>query len=139
MRQYEYSPLVEIQGWTELPRDVPLFESLVVFEKVPMLSAFQVSQGELEIEMTDILYKTNYPLNIVIYPFAKLTLEVSFDCSRFDAVTIKGILQHFKILLEGIVSNPQARLQDLSLLTLTEQEFSQILEREATFNFASCS
>ncbi|NJK55775.1 MAG: non-ribosomal peptide synthetase [Pleurocapsa sp. SU_5_0] len=139
MRQYEYSPLVEIQGWTELPRDLPLFESLVVFEKVPMLSAFQISQGELEIEMTDILYKTNYPLNIVIYPFAKLTLEISFDCSRFDAVTIKGILQHFAILLEGIVSNPQAHLQDLSWLTPTEQEFSQILEREATFNFAPCS
>ena len=104
-----------------------------------MLSAFQISQGDLEIEMTDILYKTNYPLNIVIYPFAKLTLEVSFDCSRFDAVTIKGILQHFAILLEGIVSNPQARLQDLSLLTPTEQEFSQIIEREATFNFTPCS
>ena len=139
MRQYEYSPLVEIQGWTELSRDVPLFESLVVFEKVPMLSAFQVSQGELEMEMTNILYKTNYPLNIVIYPFAKLTLEVSYDSSRFDAVTIKSILQHFELLLEGIVANPQARLQDLSLLTPTEQDFSQFLEREATFNFSACS
>lgn len=135
MRQYEYSPLVDIQGWTELPRDVPLFESLVVFEKVPMLSTFQVSQGELEIEMTDILYKTNYPLNVVIYPFDRLTIEISYDCSRFDAVTIEGILQHLEILLQGIVNNPQARLQDLSLLTPTEQEFTQILEREVTFNF----
>ena len=136
MRQYEYSPLVDIQGWTELPRDVPLFESLVVFEKVPMLSTFQVSQGELEIEMTDILYKTNYPLNIVIYPFDRLTIEISYDCSRFDAVTIKGILQHLESLLQGIVNNPQARLQDLSLLTPTEREFAQVLEREATFNFS---
>lgn len=135
MRQYEYSPLVEIQGWTELPPDVPLFESLVVFEKVPMLSAFQVSQGELEMEMTDILYKTNYPLNIVIYPFAKLTLEISYDSSRFDAVTVTGILQHFELLLEGIVINPQARLKDLSLLTSTEQEFTRILDKEATFMF----
>lgn len=141
MRQYEYSPLVEIQGWTESPRDVPLFESLVVFEKVPMLSAFQVSQGQLEMEMTKILYKTNYPLNIVIYPFAKLTLEIAYDSSRFDADAVTGILQHFELLLDGIVTNPQARLKDLSLLTPTEQEFSQILEREATFdlNVASYS
>jgi non-ribosomal peptide synthetase component F len=141
MRQYEYSPLVEIQGWTELPRDVPLFESLVVFEKVPMLSTFQVSQGELAIEVTDILYKTNYPLNIVIYPFTQLTLEISYDCSRFDAVTITGILQHLEILLQSIVTNPEARLKDLSLLTPAEQEFTQILEREATFDFdfASCN
>lgn len=141
MRQYEYSPLVKIQGWTELPRDVPLFESLVVFEKVPMLSTSQVSQGELAIEMTDILYKTNYPLNIVIYPFTQLTLEISYDCSRFDAATITGILQHLEILLQNIVANPQARLKDLSLLTPAEQEFTQILEREAVFDFdfASCN
>ena len=141
MRQYEYSPLVEVQGWTELPRDVPLFESLVVFEKVPMLSTFQVSQGELAIEMTDILYKTNYPLNIVIYPFTQLTLEISYDCSRFDAVTIAGILQHLKILLQNIVNNPEVRLKDLSLLTPAEQEFTQLLEREATFDFefTSCN
>ena len=136
MRQYEYSPLVDIQGWTELPRNVPLFESLVVFEKVPMLSTFQVSQGELEIEMTDILYKTNYPLNIVIYPFDRLTIEISYDCSRFDAVTIEGILQHLETLLQGIVDNPQARVRDLSLLTPTEREFTQVIEREATFNFS---
>lgn len=136
MRQYEYSPLVDIQGWTELPRDVPLFESLVVFEKVPMLSTFEVSKGKLEIEMTDILYKTNYPLNIVVYPFNKLTLEISYDCSRFDAVTIDGILQHLEILLQTIVNNPELRLQDLSLLTPTEREFTQILEREATFVFS---
>ena len=106
-----------------------------------MLSAFKVSQGELEIEMTDILYKTNYPLNIVIYPFARLVLEICYDCSRFDAVTIKGILQHFEMLLQSLVTNPDARLQDLSLLTPAEQEFTQILEREATFNFdfASCN
>lgn len=135
MRQYEYSPLVEVQRWTELPRDVPLFESLVVFEKVPMLSTFQVSQGELAIEMTDILYKTNYPLNIVIYPFTKLTLEISYDCSRFDDITITGILQHLKILLQNIVSNPEIRLKDLSLLTPAEQEFSQVLATEAIFDF----
>ena len=135
MRQYEYSPLVEIQGWAELQRDVPLFESLVVFEKVPMLATFQVSQGELAIEMTDILYKTNYPLNIVIYPFTQLTLEISYDSSRFDAVTISGILQHLKTLLQNIVANPQARLKDLTLLTPVEQELAQILAREAEFDF----
>lgn len=28
IRQYEYSPLVEIQGWSEVPRGLPLFNSL---------------------------------------------------------------------------------------------------------------
>jgi hypothetical protein len=32
MREYEYSSLVQIQGWSEVPRGVPLFESLVVVQ-----------------------------------------------------------------------------------------------------------
>jgi hypothetical protein len=31
-RRFEHSPLVEIQGWSEVPRDRPLFESLMAFE-----------------------------------------------------------------------------------------------------------
>ena len=34
--QYAYSPLVAIQGWSEVPRGVPLFESIVVFENYPV-------------------------------------------------------------------------------------------------------
>ncbi len=36
VRQYEYSPLVEIQGWSDVPRGRPLFESLFVFENYPV-------------------------------------------------------------------------------------------------------
>jgi len=31
-RRYEYSPLVRIQGWSEVPRSQPLFENILVFE-----------------------------------------------------------------------------------------------------------
>src|SRR5690349_5976841 len=30
-RQYEFSPLIQVQGWSEVPRKLPLFESLYVF------------------------------------------------------------------------------------------------------------
>ena len=36
MRQYEYAPLVEVQSWSEVPRGLPLFESIVVFENYPV-------------------------------------------------------------------------------------------------------
>jgi hypothetical protein len=35
MRQYEYSPLVQIHGWSEAPRGLPLFESILIFENYP--------------------------------------------------------------------------------------------------------
>ena len=36
LRQYEASPLVDVQGWSEVPRGQPLFESLLVFENYPI-------------------------------------------------------------------------------------------------------
>ena len=38
-RQYEYSPLVQVQGWSDVPRGLPLFESLLVFENYPARTA----------------------------------------------------------------------------------------------------
>ena len=35
LQQYEYSSLTDIQGWSEVPRGVPLFESIFVFENLP--------------------------------------------------------------------------------------------------------
>jgi len=33
LQQYEYSSLLDIQGWSDMPRGVPLFESIFVFEE----------------------------------------------------------------------------------------------------------
>src|SRR6185369_7293505 len=36
LRQYEYSPLVAVQGWSEVERGRSLFESILVFENYPV-------------------------------------------------------------------------------------------------------
>jgi len=66
MRQYEYSPLVKIQGWSEVPRSMPLFESIV--ENYPAVRSVQNREEDLEIVKFTSFYKTNYPLNVIGYP-----------------------------------------------------------------------
>ena len=41
MRQYEWSPLVDIQGWSQVPRSKPLFESILVYENAPVDSLLE--------------------------------------------------------------------------------------------------
>ncbi|MEM8721270.1 MAG: condensation domain-containing protein [Cyanobacteria bacterium P01_G01_bin.39] len=136
IRQYEYIPLVEIQKCTEIPQNMPLFESLITFEKVPLMSSSVLGgQAELEITLNDIWYKTNYPLNLVVYPAEKLILEIAHHCHLFDAATVTGMLQHLEKLLQDMVTNPEVRLKDLSLLTPAQQQLSLMLEKEATFDF----
>ncbi|MEM8676957.1 MAG: condensation domain-containing protein [Cyanobacteria bacterium P01_G01_bin.67] len=135
IRQYEYSPLVEIQNCTEIPKDMPLFESLVVFEKVPEMSVDKANREGLKMEMTGIWYKTNYPLNLVVYPMKKLILEIAHHCHLFDATTVTSMLQHLEKLLQDMVTNPEVRLKDLSLLTPPQQQLSLMLDKEMTFDF----
>ena len=35
-RRYEYTPLVQIQSWSEVPRGQALFETILVFENYPV-------------------------------------------------------------------------------------------------------
>ncbi|MEH2243334.1 condensation domain-containing protein [Nostoc sp.] len=135
MRQYEYTPLVDIQGWSEVPRGMPLFESFVVFENYPIDQVLRKWESDLEIQNISTLYKTNYPINIVIQPSSKLDIGISYDCCRFDVSTINSILKHFEILLQSIVNNPTVRLKNLKVLSEKEQQIFINLEKEIKFDF----
>ncbi|WP_427156900.1 condensation domain-containing protein [Aliinostoc sp. HNIBRCY26] len=136
IRQYEYTSLVDIQRWSELPPGAPLFDSIFVFENQPVDDILQESQErEQSIELSLNLYKTNYSINLVGYPGSQLRIGISYDFRSFDSATINGILRHFEILLENIATNPEVQLKDLSLLTEQTRHISLMLEKEATFNF----
>ena len=121
MRQYEYSPLVEVQGWSEMPRGVPLFESLVVFENYPVDQVLRESKVNLELHNVTAFDQTNYPLTAIAIPGSELEFKICCDRRRFSSATITRMLGHFQTLLQGMVTNPDVQLQDLPLLTQPEQ------------------
>ena len=61
-RQYEYSPLAEIQRWSEVERGVGLFETLVVFENFPVEAATGRLSGDIAVTDVRAIERTNYPL-----------------------------------------------------------------------------
>ncbi len=119
--QYEYSSLIQVQGWSEVPRGLPLFESIVVFENYPVDASLQKQGGSLEIHNVRAVERTNYPLTVIAEPGQELWLQLNYDCRRFDGATITRMLRHLQTLLEGIVANPGKRLKDLPLLTQKER------------------
>ena len=122
MRQYEHSALIEIHQWSEVPRGVPLFESILVFENYPVGESLGERAGSLEIENVRSFEQTNYPLTLAVAPGAQMSLQLAYDCRRFDAATIRRMLGHFRTLLEGIAANPEQTLARLPLLTTVEHE-----------------
>jgi amino acid adenylation domain-containing protein len=135
MRQYEYSSLVEIQAWSQVPRGLSLFDSIVVFENLPMPEALRDGHRSIRVLDSSNFYKTNYPLTVVVTPDSPLLIGINYDFNRVDIATINGILAHFNILLQNMVANPDSCLGDLGLLTEREQQITSMLEKEAIFDF----
>ncbi|MDZ8084001.1 MAG: amino acid adenylation domain-containing protein [Nostoc sp. DedQUE12b] len=120
--QYSYNSLVDIQGWSEVKRGTPLFESIVVFENYPVDEAVKSPNYSFSIESIHSIEQTNYPLTVIAAPGKQLLVKINYDSSRFDDGAIARMLGHFQTLLGGIIANPQQRILQLPLLTATEEQ-----------------
>ncbi len=124
LRQYEYTPLVEIQGWSEMPRSLPLFESILVFENLPLgkVTAGGASGGALEVADVRSASHTNYPITVVAVPDREMLLRLSYDNARFDPATMERMMGHLRTLLAGFVEDPNRQLRQFPLLTAAERQ-----------------
>lgn len=122
LSQYETTPLVQIQGWSGVPRGVPLFESLLVFENYPIDAALQTAPGGLAIQDIRFIEQTNYPLSVAIKPGEQLLVSMTYDEQRFSAGSITRMLGHLETLLAGMAANPEQRIGTLPMLTETERQ-----------------
>jgi amino acid adenylation domain-containing protein len=128
MRQYEYSPLVEIQGWSGIGNGEPLFESILVYENYPVDESLhqQATQNKsLKIKESRIKDYTNYPITISAGLSKILWLQLIYDIKKYDPASIKRIPEQLLLILKEIVRNPNQRLQEIGLLT--DGEIQQIL------------
>jgi amino acid adenylation domain-containing protein len=122
MRQYEFSPLVDIQGWSEVPRGQPLFESLVVFENYPVSQALGAVQGEIAIDDLRGSEQTNFPLNLVAGAADRVMLKLLYDTRRFTAAGMRRMLEHLEMLLTGMAADPSQPLSALPMATPAERQ-----------------
>ncbi|HEY0739400.1 MAG TPA: condensation domain-containing protein, partial [Herpetosiphonaceae bacterium] len=124
LRQYEYSPLVQVQGWSDVPRGQPLFDSLLVFENYPATESGGPGGARPSVVMANMHSdeRSKYPLNIIIAPGQTIALRVNYDRSRFTAETIARLVGHLQTILAAIAAAPTQQVGQMSLLTATERQ-----------------
>lgn len=122
MRQYEFSPLVQIQQWSDVPRGLPLFESILAFENFPTDASPSNRKPTLEQSALRVIERNSYPLALVASPGNELHFRIVYDCSRFDASTITRTLEHLNSLLAKISAGLEQNLASLSPLTKAESD-----------------
>jgi amino acid adenylation domain-containing protein len=121
VRQYEYSPLVRVQGWSEVPRDLPLFESILIFENYPVPRATGKSRRSLKISHSNFYERINYPLAIIAGVGSTLELKVLYDQQRFPRSVVTSLLEHLKTVLERMPTQAEKPLTSLSVISDVER------------------
>jgi amino acid adenylation domain-containing protein len=117
MRQYEYCSLLRIHEWSEVPRRMPLFETILGFENHPVGEKDGLGRAtDHKQDNILVIERTNYPITIKATPGRELLLQILFDCRRFDPDTIGRMLRHMETLLEGMVSDPNRKLHQLPMV-----------------------
>jgi len=120
-REHENTPLVKIQGWSDVPRGMNLFETILIFDNYE-LNAFLRSKGNgWQNREFHLLENTGYPITLYAYGGSSLLLKVAFDRQRFDSRTISRMLDHLKILLLGISKDAACSLSTLPILSDAER------------------
>ncbi|HEX4953895.1 MAG TPA: amino acid adenylation domain-containing protein [Thermoanaerobaculia bacterium] len=119
-RRQEHTPLVDIQGWTEVPRGQPLFESLVVIETFPFESVLGGALADagvqgLRVELLHSFDRVSYPLALQVIPGETLNLRLKHDPARFELDTLDSALSQLAHLIEQAVSSPDQPLESLRL------------------------
>ena len=126
MRQFEHTPLTEIQRWSEVPAGQPLFESLLAFENYPYEPATEgASVGVKDVSTHE---QTNFPLSVsLIVSAGRLAAEIRYQPQRFERAAVARMLRHLGVLLEGLIGGPELPLDQLRMLSSAE---THQLERE---------
>jgi hypothetical protein len=113
-RQYEYTPLAQIQKWSEVPSNRPLFETILNIENYPVDRSLHQLESDFRIRNVHVMEQSNYPIGMQITPEGTtLTMRIGFDANQFSAEIVNDLMTYFALLLEAMTKKTEATLAEL--------------------------
>jgi non-ribosomal peptide synthetase component F len=121
MRQFEYCSLVDVQGWSDVPRGQPLFESLFVFENFPVTNRHD--KDKLHVVDSRSVGQTSLPLTLFSGVIgSKLGFRALYSRNIYEQASIIRLLRYMRRILEGLSESWNSQLGDIELLDEAERQ-----------------
>ncbi|TYR65651.1 amino acid adenylation domain-containing protein, partial [Streptomyces parvus] len=122
LRQYEYSPLADVQRWSDVQAGDPLFETLFVYENYPLARTGEPAPDDgLTLTTVGAREHTNYPLTAVMIPGERPELRLFYDRRRFDEESLDRLGRHYLHALEQVTAPQTQTVGGLSVLDTDER------------------
>jgi amino acid adenylation domain-containing protein len=116
-RQHQYTPLIDIRGWSEIPGSTQLFDCILVFENYPMDESLGDFSCGLQVGDVRHTSRNNYPLTLVVTPRGgAVRVEAAYDSRSIDAQLVSRLLGSLVIIVDSMTTGrPGRRLCDFSV------------------------
>ncbi len=101
-REYEYTSLVDVHGWSDVPRGTPLFESLLVFKNHPV--GARTAQSALTVKDVHAEDASHYALTLDVTLRPDVLCRVNYDTRRFDHDDISDIVRYLEAAITALVT-----------------------------------
>jgi amino acid adenylation domain-containing protein/non-ribosomal peptide synthase protein (TIGR01720 family) len=115
-RRCDVIGLTRLQSFSELPAEVGLFDSILVFENYPIDGEAAAMHGLRLRELTAI-ETTNYPLSVVVVPGERLSIGLGYDPALFEVSTIDRLAGHLMRVMDVLIEDPTVTLDRIDILT----------------------
>ncbi|MBK1986127.1 amino acid adenylation domain-containing protein [Sphaerospermopsis aphanizomenoides BCCUSP55] len=106
LNNYEYIALEQIRQWSEIYPELPLLETVIIFNQ------------DVNTEPDE---QTKYPLLLSFQAESEILIKIDYEQNKFTDDAITRMLGHIETLLINIINLPEQNLANISLLTETER------------------
>ncbi|PND33703.1 hypothetical protein C1I89_14735 [Achromobacter pulmonis] len=100
LRDNAFLPLVDIHACSSVPRGLPLFDVIFVFENHPVGESLQRDLEHLGVSRVQSQHRNGYPLTVIVWPEESMRFLILHEGSALDAAQAGAIFERMQRVLE---------------------------------------
>ncbi|ANN77240.1 non-ribosomal peptide synthetase [Bordetella flabilis] len=110
LREHAFLSLVDIHGCCDVPREMPLFDVIFVFENHPVGDALRRDMARLGVQGVDSRHRNGYPCTVIVWPEDELRFLILHENRIIDPAQAAAFFERIVAVLEQWVADPGATL-----------------------------
>jgi hypothetical protein len=114
---HQHVSLALVQTWSEVPRGMRLFDSVVNFANYPIERGTIKNAEFLGVEQAELHGFTEYVITLTIAAEKNLRFALKFDCARLDAAEAAEILEQLCAAITAMMAKGTENVSDLEFVT----------------------
>ena len=113
-RQYDFTPLVQIQAWTGVSKDRALFDTIIAFENYPVHTGTEEDGPRITL-----VERTNYALSITVMPGENI--RVLYNRRLLSDAAVQRLSEQYVAILRMLTATDGVRIDELDLTSAADR------------------